>query len=273
MTLKEILDTLALAHGTAGADGAPAALDPARRRRRVDAASRAVTGRPPRRLARERAHVDAPDVLRRLARRCASSGCRRRRSRRRSPARSNGSASKRLCPKLRTRRPSSSRRSPKSDPRSRGGSRTAGPSSSRRATAPAGPPAARREAIERHRPRALFGAGVGGALTPGLAVGDLVVSARVLDPEGEAPPPSRRLLEAVLAATGARAGTLLTVERPVVSAAEKAELACATGAPAVCDMESAAWARAAAAAGFPTSSFAPSATRPTRTCRDILRGA
>ncbi len=107
------------------------------------------------------------------------------------------------------------------------------------------------EAIERYRPRVLFGAGVGGALTPGLAVGDLVASARVLDPEGEAPPPSRKLLEAVLAATGARAGTLLTLERPAVSAAEKAELASTTGAPAVCDMESAAWARAAAAAGVP----------------------
>jgi adenosylhomocysteine nucleosidase len=107
------------------------------------------------------------------------------------------------------------------------------------------------EAIARHRPAVLFGAGVAGALTPGLAVADILVSARVLDGAGEAPPPSRRLLEAVLAAPGTRAGTLLTIERPAVSAAEKAGLAASTGAPAACDMESAAWARAAAAAGVP----------------------
>ncbi len=107
------------------------------------------------------------------------------------------------------------------------------------------------EAIERHRPKTIYGAGVGGALTPGLAVGAIVASARLLDGQGEAPPPSRKLLEAVLAATGARAGTLLTLDRPAVSAAEKTRLAASTGAPAVCDMESAAWARAAAAAGVP----------------------
>ncbi len=108
-----------------------------------------------------------------------------------------------------------------------------------------------REALARHRPALLVGAGVGGALTPGLATGDLVASARVLDAAGEAPPPARQLLEAALAATGIRAGTLLTIERPAVSAAEKAALAATTGAPAVCDMESAAWARAAAEAGVP----------------------
>ncbi len=107
------------------------------------------------------------------------------------------------------------------------------------------------DAIARHRPKAVFGAGVAGALTPGLAVGDILVSARVLDGAGEAPPPSRRLLEAVLATAGARAGTLLTLERPAVAAGEKAGLAASTGAPAACDMESAAWARAAAAAGVP----------------------
>ncbi len=107
------------------------------------------------------------------------------------------------------------------------------------------------EAIALHRPQVVFGAGVGGALTPGLSVGDIVASARILDAEGEAPPPSRKLLETVHAATGIRAGTLLTLDRPAVSAAEKAKLAASTGAPAVCDMESAAWARAAAAAGVP----------------------
>ncbi len=107
------------------------------------------------------------------------------------------------------------------------------------------------EAIERHRPTVVFGAGVAGALTPGLAAGEILASARILDARGEAPPPSRRLLEAALAAAGIRAGTLLTIDRPAVSAAEKATLAASTGAPALCDMESAAWARAAAAAGVP----------------------
>lgn len=107
------------------------------------------------------------------------------------------------------------------------------------------------EAIQRHRPKAVFGAGVAGALTPGLAAGEILASARLVDARGEAPPPSRKLLEAALAATGIRAGTLLSIDRPAVSAAEKATLAASTGAPAVCDMESAGWARAAAAAGVP----------------------
>ncbi len=107
------------------------------------------------------------------------------------------------------------------------------------------------EAIERHRPSVVFGVGVAGALTPGLAAGEILASGRILDARGETPPPSRKLLEAALAATGIRAGTLLTIDRPAVSAAEKATLAASTGAPAVCDMESAAWARAAAAAGVP----------------------
>ena len=106
-------------------------------------------------------------------------------------------------------------------------------------------------AIERHRPAFLAGAGIAGALTPGLCVYDLIASARVLDARGEAPPPDRKLLEEALAAKGVRAGTILTVERPAVTAGEKAELAASTGAPAVCDMESAAWARAAAEKGLP----------------------
>ncbi len=117
-----------------------------------------------------------------------------------------------------------------------------------------GPRNAAREAaraIARFRPALLVGAGVAGALTPGLAAGDILASARILDESGETPPPSRRLLEAALEGTHIRAGTLLTLARPAVSAAEKAALAESTGAPAVCDMESAAWARAAAAAGVP----------------------
>ena len=51
---------------------------------------------------------------------------------------------------------------------------------------------------------------------------------------------------------GARSGTLVTVDRPLVAAAEKAAWAARIGdGSAAVDMESAAWARAAAARGIP----------------------
>jgi adenosylhomocysteine nucleosidase len=107
--------------------------------------------------------------------------------------------------------------------------------------------------LERHRPAAVIGAGLAGALSPGLSVGDIVASRRVRFEVGDTATPDPRLLERALAA-GARPGTLVTVDRPVVSAAAKAALAAtaAGGENALAvDMESAAWAREAAERGVP----------------------
>src|SRR4030095_3330971 len=98
----------------------------------------------------------------------------------------------------------------------------------------------------RHRPSLVIGAGVAGALTPDLGVGDLVVAHRVLDAEGETPWPNGVLVVQAAAKPGARQGTLVSVDRPLVSASEKLAWAARVGpGPAAVDMESAAWARAA----------------------------
>ena len=105
--------------------------------------------------------------------------------------------------------------------------------------------------LERHRPSALLGAGIAGALTPGLSVGELVASRRVRFAVGDAATPDPRLLERAIAA-GARPVTLVTVDRPIVSAAARAALAGAGAQDAMAaDMESAAWAREAAVRGIP----------------------
>ncbi len=106
--------------------------------------------------------------------------------------------------------------------------------------------------LERHRPSAVVGAGLAGALSPGLSVGDIVASRRVRFEVGDAATPDPGLLERAIAA-GARPATLVTVDRPIVSTAVKAVLASTEsgGDPLVVDMESAAWAREAAARGIP----------------------
>jgi len=105
---------------------------------------------------------------------------------------------------------------------------------------------------ERYRPQLLLGVGVAGALTPDLGPGDLVVGHRILDREGETPWPHGVFVVAAAAKPGARQGTLVSVDRPLVSAAEKAEYAARfPPPPAAADMESAAWARAASAREIP----------------------
>jgi adenosylhomocysteine nucleosidase len=103
------------------------------------------------------------------------------------------------------------------------------------------------------RPTALLGAGIAGALSPGLAVGDVLVSRRIRDSHGDVAPPDARLLAQALENTQARAGTFLTVARPVVLASLKKALLQTfdDGGPAAADMESSAWARAAASRGIP----------------------
>jgi adenosylhomocysteine nucleosidase len=103
------------------------------------------------------------------------------------------------------------------------------------------------------RPTALLGAGIAGALSPGLAVGDVLVSRRIRDSLGDVAPPDARLLAQALENTQARAGTFLTVARPVVLASLKKALLQTfdDGGPAAADRESSAWARAAASRGIP----------------------
>jgi hypothetical protein len=64
------------------------------------------------------------------------------------------------------------------------------------------------------RPTALLGAGVAGALSPGLAIGDVLVSRRIRDSQGDVPPPDGRLLAQALENTRVSAGTFLTVIDP-----------------------------------------------------------
>ena len=105
----------------------------------------------------------------------------------------------------------------------------------------------------RHRPSLVIGAGVAGGLTADLGTGDLLVAHRVLDSDGEVTPwPDAARVVYAAAKPGARQGTLLSVEKPLVTAADKAAAAASAGPPpAAVDMESAAWARAAAAQGVP----------------------
>lgn len=100
------------------------------------------------------------------------------------------------------------------------------------------------------RPLAVVGAGIAGALSPGLGAGAIVASSRVRDSSGDAPAPDARLLARALEA-GAAAATLLTVGKPVTAAAEKRRLAASLEGPSAVDMESAAWARVAASRGIP----------------------
>jgi adenosylhomocysteine nucleosidase len=108
------------------------------------------------------------------------------------------------------------------------------------------------ELCEAFRPTSLVGLGVAGALTPSLSAGDLVAGACVRNGSGDAPS-SDAVLLSLAAAAGARPATLLTVSAPVVSVTAKSRLASSLEGveAAAVDMESAAWARAAAAAGVP----------------------
>ncbi len=101
-------------------------------------------------------------------------------------------------------------------------------------------------------PAAVIGVGVAGALSGPLKVGDLVVGLKVQDDVGECPAPDPRLLSWALA-SGAKAATLVTVGAPVVSPEERADIAASLDGDTfgAVDMESAAWARTAAARRIP----------------------
>jgi nucleoside phosphorylase len=103
------------------------------------------------------------------------------------------------------------------------------------------------------QPSALFGLGIAGALSLSLKASDLVVARRVRDGRSEAPAPDAELLSRVRLAGDPAAVLLLTVDRPVTDPGRKAALAAALAGeePVAVDMESAGWARAAAAANVP----------------------
>jgi len=107
--------------------------------------------------------------------------------------------------------------------------------------------------LESLRPDLLVGIGAAGALTDDLAPGDLLVGRTVRDEHGEAPPPDPAWTERALGCSRATAGLLWTSERLVRTPQERRAAAAASGAsgPAAADLESAAWARAAARARTP----------------------
>ena len=109
-----------------------------------------------------------------------------------------------------------------------------------------------RELAEAYRPTGLLGLGLAGALSPGLSALELVASERVRNGGGEVPPVDPLLLT-IARSAGARPATLVTVGAPVVTPDQKKSLAesVAPSGVAAVDMESAGWAKGAAAAGVP----------------------
>jgi adenosylhomocysteine nucleosidase len=108
------------------------------------------------------------------------------------------------------------------------------------AVAGVGRPAARRATellLIGHRPSWIISAGFAGALHPAMARNDLIVPGEILDLEGHRFPV--RPPESLAAGIRYAAGRLLTVDRPILEAAEKAVLHRSAQADLV-DMESSA---------------------------------
>ncbi|MEE8277752.1 MAG: hypothetical protein V3R89_03425 [Thermoanaerobaculia bacterium] len=99
----------------------------------------------------------------------------------------------------------------------------------------------------------MLAVGVAGGLTPDLDVGTVVVARQVWNGAAAVPPPEESWLEAVLERTAAVEATVVNSERIAGDPTTKADLwrlAGGEGSAAV-DLESAAFARAAAAHGLP----------------------
>jgi farnesyl-diphosphate farnesyltransferase len=103
-----------------------------------------------------------------------------------------------------------------------------------------------RALLERFDVSSVIGAGIGGALSPELRTGDLIVATEITGTSSFVGDPT---LVARFTAAGARPVALRSAPRVVATAREKKELL-ADGASVV-DTESAGWARAAAARGIP----------------------
>ncbi len=93
--------------------------------------------------------------------------------------------------------------------------------------------------------------GVAGGLTGALEIGGVLLATSILSAVGPAPAPDRVWVER--AAKGLRTGAVYSADRIAASREEKAALAAQLGdeEPAVVDLESATFARVAAAAGVP----------------------
>jgi len=107
-------------------------------------------------------------------------------------------------------------------------------------------------ALATFQPVRLLGIGVAGGLTPELGVGDIVAARQVLQPGSQPREPAPELLARAVEA-GIPTGTVLTVSGLAATPEAKARLAAQPGvdSPAVVDLESAHYARAAEAAGVP----------------------
>jgi adenosylhomocysteine nucleosidase len=102
--------------------------------------------------------------------------------------------------------------------------------------------------------RGLLGIGVAGALSRDLSEGDILVARGVFDRSRGFPAPDPSWADRALTAwPGTREGSLVTVDEVLFDAARKGEVLAGLDAPepAAVDLESAAWAQAAADAGVP----------------------
>jgi adenosylhomocysteine nucleosidase len=105
---------------------------------------------------------------------------------------------------------------------------------------------------ERHI-EALLVVGVGGALSPDLALGDLVAAGSVRDARGELAPPDSLLLQSALASENVVRGGVVSVEKIVIEPSAKQALWQSVGGGPfqVVDLESATYVRLAAERGIP----------------------
>jgi nucleoside phosphorylase len=110
-----------------------------------------------------------------------------------------------------------------------------------------------RAVLDRQPVGRLLVLGVAGGLSPALTAGELLVARRVLRGGRPLPPPDAAWVERALGLGLARAGTAITSERILCTAADKSRAWSEVGEaePATVDLESAAYAEVAAERGIP----------------------
>jgi adenosylhomocysteine nucleosidase len=109
-----------------------------------------------------------------------------------------------------------------------------------------------REALNQFRVRALMVLGVAGGLSPGLALGTLLVAKEVVEDGGNVPPPDAGWGRRAERLAGAVPATLLSARRILSTAEAKAEAySPLPGGVAAVDLETSAYARVAAERNIP----------------------